>query len=304
LAEIGPSISVVSCCYTEARWNDLLRAIESVQRQTCAPTEILLIVDHNPALYDVLRGRYDAKDVTVLENSHTRGLSGARNTGIAAARGEVVAFLDDDAAADPDWLACLVAPYANPRVLGVGGFIDPDWSSAPPRWFPSEFRCVVGCSYSGLPKHGGPVRNLIGANMSFRRLVFDRVGSFRSELGHNGHRPGGDEETELCIRINREWPESLLLYEPRARVKHHVPAARATWAYFRARCFAEGMNKARVARFVGAGAGLASERRYTMATLPSGMLRALVSGQPIRAAAIAAGLAVTIAGYAQESLRK
>ncbi|HEY3062705.1 MAG TPA: glycosyltransferase [Chloroflexota bacterium] len=297
-----PSVSVIVCSYTEARWAELVEAVASVDCQTSPPTEILVVVDHNPVLLE--RVREALPSVRALANAGPRGLSGARNTGIAMATGDVVAFLDDDAAADPDWLGRLLAPYANARVFGVGGYIEPAWTSPPPAWFPDEFRWVVGCSYRGLPAHGGAVRNLIGANMSLRRLVFDEVGGFRGELGHQGTTAGGDEETELCIRVRQRWPDAVLWYEPTARVRHHVPASRTTWSYFRTRCFAEGLNKARVARFVGAADGLASERAYTLATLPSGMARALSRGQAIRAVAIALGLMVTVAGYARETVRR
>jgi glycosyltransferase involved in cell wall biosynthesis len=298
----------VVCSYTEARWPDLEAAIVSVQEQSRAAAELLVVVDYNPTLLERIRASWPT--LKSLPNAGPRGLSGARNTGIAAASGDIVAFLDDDAAADPDWLINLLRPYANWRVVGVGGYIEPAFASAPPAWFPDEFRWVVGCSYRGLPAQGGPVRNLIGANMSFRRAVFDEIDGFRSELGHNGRTPGGDEETELCIRVHHRWHDAVLMYEPAARVRHHVPSARTTWSYFRARCFAEGLNKARVSRFVGASDGLASERAYTLFTLPTGVLMALgralrhrQAGFAVRAGAIAAGLAVTVAGYTYEMLR-
>ena len=129
-----------------------------------------------------------------------------------------------------------------------------------------EFDWVVGCSYRGLPTGCAPVRNLIGANMSFRRSVLAEVGGFRSELGRIGTRPLGCEETELCLRIGRRFPDRVILHEPRARVLHQVPADRASWRYFTARCYSEGLSKATVARLAGA-RGLSSERSYTLRVL-------------------------------------
>jgi hypothetical protein len=107
----------------------------------------------------------------------------------------------------------------------------------------------------------------------------------------------------LCIRVDRQWLSKALLYEPRARVQHRVTARRACWSYFRARCFAEGLSKALVAQAVGAGDGLASERTYTLRTLPRAAVRGVAGGlrgDPSalgRAGAIMAGLALTTAGY-------
>jgi GT2 family glycosyltransferase len=300
-------VSVVICCYVEHRWTELLGAVASIRRQTRPPLQVVVVVDHNPELF--ARVCRALPDVLALESLGAPGLSGARNTGINAATGDIVAFLDDDAAAEPEWLQRLTAPYANPRILGVGGFIEPRWACPPPAWFPDEFRWVVGCSYLGLPPHGGPVRNLIGANMSFRRAAFEAIGGFRSELGHQGRRPGGDEETELCIRLRQRWPGTVLLYVPSARVHHRVPVSRASFGYFRDRCFAEGRAKARVARLVGASDGLASERSYTLTTLPGGVLRGLDDGFRrresaglARAGAIIAGLALTCFGYALQTV--
>jgi glycosyltransferase involved in cell wall biosynthesis len=296
------SLSVIICAYTEDRWDDLSAAVESVGAQGTPAMEIVVVIDHNPALAQ--RARTALPGVVVVENCEARGLSGARNTGIATARGDVVAFLDDDAVAAPDWLRHLVAGYADPLVSGVGGAIEPTWSATRPRWLPAEFHWVVGCTYLGMPRHASPVRNMIGANMSFRREVFAVVGGFRSGMGRLGTRPLGCEETELCIRVRKQWPRTTLLYEPRAQVRHRVPTHRARWAYFRARCYAEGLSKAQVAEFVGAKDGLASERLYTFSTLPRGVVRGLADTMKGdltglgRAGAIVTGLAVTSAGYA------
>jgi glucosyl-dolichyl phosphate glucuronosyltransferase len=301
-------ISVVICAYTEARWSDLCAAVDSVQCQTVPPREIIVVVDHNPSLLQ--RARQQWLGVVVVENGQSRGLSGARNSGLAAAHGAILAFLDDDAVAAPDWLGRLYAGYADVDVLGVGGAIEPLWwNDARPAWFPDEFDWVVGCTYRGMPQTLAPVRNLIGCNMSLRREVFTEVGGFRMGIGRVNALPFGCEETELCIRAGQRWPRGRLLYEPQAKVSHHVSAARGRWSYFCARCYAEGISKAQIAQFTGLGSGLSSERRHVMRALPQGVLSNLgwawgrreVAGV-LRAAAIVVGLALTATGFMRGSL--
>ncbi|HEU5100441.1 MAG TPA: glycosyltransferase family 2 protein [Roseiflexaceae bacterium] len=294
-------ISVIVCAYTLDRWDDMVAAIESIRRQSLQPREIIVVIDHNPILLG--RTRAEIAGVVVVENREARGLSGARNSGIRSAQGSVIAFIDEDAVADFDWLERLSAGYVDARVLGVGGVIEPMWLSGRPGWFPPEFDWVVGCTYRGMPTQPAQVRNMIGCNMSFRREIFAMIGGFRNGIGRVGTRPVGCEETELCIRTCQHWPDGILLYEPRARVRHRVPAQRSSWAYFRARCYAEGISKALVSQLVGAGDGLESERIYTLRTLPRGVLgglAALLRGDlsgGARAGAIVSGLAVTSAGY-------
>lgn len=303
----APTFSVIVCAYTLDRWDALRLAIESLLGQTRAPREIIVVSDHNPRLLARVRAAFPT--VIALENAGTQGLSGARNTGIAAASGDIVAFLDDDAAAAPDWLAELAVGYAEPRVLGVGGQIDPRWAAPKPAWFPAEFYWILGCNYVGLPTEARPIRNLIGANMSIRRATFDQIGGFRSGMGRLGTIPLGCEETELCIRLGQRFPNAILRYEPRARVTHLVTPTRARPRYFFSRCWAEGQSKAIVTALTGTGAGLASERDYTVKILPRGVLRGLRDGFVrregagfARAAAIVAGLAVTTAGYLRGTL--
>ena len=304
----SPTLSVVVCAYTEDRWDDLSAAIASVRAQTRplggAVDEILLVVDHCPEL--AARSRAAFPDVRTVTNRERRGLSGARNTGVAAAHGDVVAFLDDDAAAEPGWSSRLLAGYRDPAVHGVGGLVRPRWDTGRPSWFPPEFDWVVGCCYRGMSRHRAPVRNFIGANMSFRRADLLAAGGFRTDLGRVGTRPLGGEETELCLRIAARHPDGVLLYEPAAAVHHHVPAARSTWSYFRARCYAEGLSKAAVARYAGGGPALASERSYLRSTVPRALARGLRPGSgtdPGTALALATGVGAALAGYTTGRVR-
>ena len=295
--------SVIICAYTEDRWSEMLAAVESVQGQTLRAREIILVIDHNPALYQ--RARQHFTNVKVIENHEPRGLSGARNSGLAVAQSEIVAFMDEDATAAPDWLETLASRYTDPNVLGVGGAIVPMWASGRPAWFPEEFDWVVGCTYKGMPTTNTPVRNLIGCNMSFRRAIAEQIGGFRDGIGRVGAHPVGCEETEFCIRANQRFTGKHFLYAPEARVFHNVPASRATWSYFRARCYAEGLSKALIGRFIGKGDSLSSETSYATRTLPLGVLRGLATLHPsgfARAAAIVVGLMTTAYGYASATV--
>jgi glucosyl-dolichyl phosphate glucuronosyltransferase len=298
----APTVSVVICAYTQDRWDQICAAVDSVHAQSLPGAEVLLVVDHNPALH---RRAADAlPDVLVLENEQARGLSGARNTGASRAKGDIVAFLDDDAAADEDWLKFLVDSYENPQVIGVGGLTVPRWQKARPAWLPEEFYWVMGCNYKGMPPAGTPVRNLIGANMSFRREAFELVPEgFPIGIGRESSgRPLGCEETEFCIKLGRRAPESVLVMDHRAVVSHFVSDTRCGFSYFRSRCFAEGISKARITASVG-NDGVSAERSYATRALPLGVLRGITApfrgdaAGVARAGAIVAGFSVTAAGY-------
>ncbi|MEV4788988.1 glycosyltransferase family 2 protein [Streptomyces tuirus] len=318
-ADGSPRFSVVICVYTEDRWEDIGAAVRSVGEQSWPALEILLVVDHNPALLDRLARVYEGGSgagrqtpaVRVLANEGPRGLSAGRNTGIAASRGTVIAFLDDDAVAAPDWLRHMASAYADPLVMAVGGRTVPRWASGHrPAWFPEEFDWVVGCAYRGLPRGRAPVRNVLGGNSSFRRTAFDEAGGFAVGIGRDGdRRPLGCEETEFCIRLAQARPDAVLLMDDRAVIQHKVPAVRERFRYFRRRTYAEGLSKAQVTRHVGVAKGLESERRYTTRVLPGGVARGLRDallgrrGGAGRAGAIVAGVTAAAAGYAVGALR-
>jgi GT2 family glycosyltransferase len=300
------SIAVVICAFTEARWQPLCSCIESLRAQTLPASELILVIDHNPRLYE--RAKAAFADVTVLKNSDARGLSGARNTGIRHSSAEIIAFIDDDAQADRHWTLALGSAFGDESVMAVGGRIDPQWESGQPRWMPAEFYWVVGCTYRGMPDHVSEIRNVIGANMAFRRDVFESVGLFRNDVGRQGEKPFGCEETELSIRARQYAPDRSIVFAPDAVVRHLIPASRTQLAYFTRRCYAEGRSKAQVSSLVGSDDALATERTYTRVTLPHGVRRGLADAMRgdltglARSTAIAGGLAFTCAGYLRGQL--
>ncbi len=309
--------SIVICAHTLERWDELTRAVESVRTQTPAAHEIILVIDNNEALRE--RAAREIAGTMVLDNVRQPGLSGARMTGAEYASSAVIAFLDDDAAADPGWLEAMIEAYHDPAVLGAGGPVEPLWSAPRPSWFPQEFNWVIGCTYAGMDVRNGRVRNPIGANMSVRADVLRRAGGFSSHLGRRklGFSVSGKasisgkaescEETEFCIRAARLHPGGYFAYQQRARVHHSVPVQRATWKYFVQRCLIEGAAKAALTGLAGTG-GLGAEAHYVCKVLPRAVARALISalrgeaGAAARAAAIVSGFALTAFAYARSRL--
>ena len=294
-------VSVVLCAYTELRWDDLCAAVGSVREQSLAAREIIVVIDNNPDL--LARVRESMSDVTAIENTGARGAGEARNRGVELATGSIIAFLDDDAVATPAWIERAATAFADPRVLGVGGTIEPAWDAQAPRWMAEEFYWTVGCTYPGLPTTPAPVRNLIAANMFVRRAAFLELDGFRAGFGKTGAR-SGTEETDLCIRANQRWPQGVWLYDPDVAVNHRVPQSRSCPSYFISRCYDEGVAKASIVGFVGGGDGLASERVYTTRTLPRGFvkgMKATLVGHELdgiaRSISIVVGLTATIMGY-------
>lgn len=296
------SLTTVICSYTSARWDDLCASVESALAQDFSAMDVVLVVDHCAELYERAQATFGSDErVAIVESTHERGLSGARNTGVEVARGDVVAFLDDDAVAEPGWAEALMRHYRDGSVAGVGGYASPVWTPVGrPPWMPAEFDWVVGCSYTGQPTELASVRNPLGCNMSLRRSVFDTVGGFSSSVGRIGSHPVGGEETELCIRIAAHDPSCKILLDPDARVRHRVSADRTTLRYFRRRCYHEGASKAVVAKLAADTRALSTERAYTLRTLPSGIVRESASMSTAgfsRAGAMILGLAATSAGY-------
>jgi glycosyltransferase involved in cell wall biosynthesis len=215
-----------------------------LRNQTVQPREIILVLD---PIYDLLEFyRNNVPSFVKILISEQMGLSSARNTGVRNAKGEIVAFIDDDAIADADWLKYLLINYEDEEIVGVGGTTKALWENNRPFWFPEELDWIVGCSYKGQITSKSKIRNPIGCNMSFRRSVFEKTGYFRVDIGRLGTIPLGDEETEFSIRVLNKIPGSKIIYEPSAIVYHKVTKNRERFAYLWKRSFFEGVSKAAI----------------------------------------------------------
>jgi GT2 family glycosyltransferase len=261
--------------------------VASVEAQTRPPVELILCIDHNPELLErcrerwgkevspagfpihVVRNRFeqDDEDAGVHVKAHGSkrrfGAGWARNSGAETALGDILVFLDDDAAADPNWLEHLLAPYEDPGTVAVGGAPLPNYETGRPAWFPANFDWVFGCAYEGMPKNLAPLAHLIGANMSVRRSVFEKVGGFHSI---------DFDDLDLCMRVAKECPGQDVLYEPRAIVHHYVPAQRVTWHYFWRRCFFVNREKIHAFADMGSAANIRAEREFVRRAMTSQVL--------------------------------
>jgi glucosyl-dolichyl phosphate glucuronosyltransferase len=305
------SVSVIICAYTEDRWALLQRSVSSVQHQRKAPMEIILCIDHNDVLLERCRQHWAhpvdgaSVPVTVLANKYQGRLGSARNSAAELARGDIVAFLDDDACADPDWLERLLVPYGDDRVVAVGGAPVPQFEGTRPRWFPFEFDWVFGCAYSGLPESRAPLARLIGANMSVRRLALADIGGFHSD---------NHDDMDMCHRLMYLRPAEQIVYEPAARVQHFVPSERTTWGYFWRRCFFVNMGKVEAFRQMGEASNLSADIGFVGQAMSRGIFRGLrqaLRGDvwgAARAVAILAGIFLAgsghVAGQAQWHVRR
>lgn len=262
-----------------------------------------MVIDNNPELLALAMEEFP--DVKVVPNSLGRGNATGRNTGIVTSSGDLVAFLDDDAVAEPDWLLRLEDTCADEDVLGAMPAVDPIWQGPRPAWFPDEFLWTVGCSYRGQQVDGKEMRNLFGP-MMLKRSVFQRAGMFSGAVGRNGSSlPLSDEETELCVRARDFMPDGKFVVVPSVAVLHKVPASRLSWRYFMLRCYAEGLSKAYMASIIPGRKFLHVERSYVTTTLAKGIWRGLaglvlkLETRPLcQAAAMGAGLCSAVAGYA------
>ena len=236
-------MSVVVCTYATERYPDFYEAVKSLLNQTYESVEVILIIDGNNKLFERTRRAFgNHEDIIIHCNEGNNGLSYSRTKGVELASGDVIAFLDDDAIAEDDWIAQLVAGYERTDAIAVGGRMVPEWVVDRPDFFPEEFFWLIGANYEQRLKDWSEVRNTLGSNMSFRHEVFDAVGGFDEQVGLKGDNQIQAEETELAMRMYDEFGKGML-YNPDAVVAHKVFEYRIepTWLFRRA--FWQGYSK-------------------------------------------------------------
>ena len=243
-------ISVIICTHRNERYNDFVDAMESLKAQSSGikKLEIVAVVDGNKELYNKIQksGIADGAEakLMVILNEENIGLSASRNRGIEAAKGDVIAFFDDDAVADVDWIKELLRIYEEKDAIAVGGKLLPKWMVKKPNFLPEEFWWLVGATHKGFANEDAvsEVRNTFGSNLSFKRDVLEKLGGFRSGMGVKGRGQLQGEETELCDRMSKKFGKGVI-YNPDAVVYHKVFSERLKLHFLLRRAFWQGYSK-------------------------------------------------------------
>jgi cellulose synthase/poly-beta-1,6-N-acetylglucosamine synthase-like glycosyltransferase len=217
--------------------------------------------------------------------------------------GSVVAFIDDDAWADPSWLSELSSAFQDADVLGAGGRVEPDWEDASAA-LPPEIYWVVSGTYRGHRTDAGPISRPFGCNMAVRREIFLRLGGFPSAFGpRSGKKLSSNEELATFTAITNHYSDECVHYVPTAVVHHFAPLSRCSFRYVISRSLVEGTSKADVRRLFGSSV-MAADRRYVREVIGSGVLGHLASAvrdrdpRSLRAAVLVAGsFLVTTGAY-------
>jgi glucosyl-dolichyl phosphate glucuronosyltransferase len=175
------------------------------------------------------------------------GSSYARNRAVEEARGDFILFIDDDAVAEPDWAAEMLAEIERRQLDVACGMVLPRWSREPPRWLgPSLYVRLAVHDPARLAVASRAecetIHNYFSANAGFRRRTFAMFGNFRQDLGVVGRNPMSGEDTELFARITSRG--GAIGFAPRARVHHMIPPERMRWSYLRRKSYAFGYGSA------------------------------------------------------------
>jgi GT2 family glycosyltransferase len=187
--------------------------------------EIIIVVDGNEPLYEQIAATYNTwTDIQVIASERNVGVSGARDLGIQRARGDVIAFLDDDTIVGEGWVKVLIETYQKTGAIAVGGKVLPLWLQKKPDYLPEELFWLVGLTYEGFAQDGiTEVRNALGANMSFKSEVFEKVGLFSRGFGFadKGASYKQGEEPELALRMKNSLGKGVI-YNSELIVYHKV----------------------------------------------------------------------------------
>lgn len=246
---VAVKLSVVVCTFN--RKDLLVEALVSLCCQDLAATDHEVIVVDNASTdqTEAVASRFvNASPNFRYVKEPQQGLSHARNRGWREARGEYVAFLDDDAKASPDWCSRILRAFAevSPRPVAVGGVILPWYETSPPKWFSDDFEMRTWGKEAAFLRPPVSRFGFAGSNMAFPRAVLEAYGGFDARFGMSGKKVFFGEESDLFFRIHENAPR--FWFDPEIKVFHWVPVRNMTVSYRLRRSFQAGRAGALIHR--------------------------------------------------------
>ena len=263
-------VSTIICAHSLDNYQNLAEAVTSLLVQTHPELEVIIAIDGNEEFYKKVVANYRSQDtVKAVLQRENAGVSAARNAGVRVARGDVIAFMDDDAVADRQWVENLLSTYREYDAVAVGGKILPLWLGEKPDHLPEELYWLVGVTHDGFAgEEVVEVRNTFGPNMSFKREVFEKVGGFSESLGfaRKGAAYLQAEEPELALRMKQTLGKGVV-YNPHAIVYHKIPQSKLGVGILLRRAFYQGYSKALLGKLHVSADSMATEKSYLRALL-------------------------------------
>lgn len=236
-------VTVVVCTFN--RCNMLAKALESVTNSRLPSTVEweVLVVDNNSSdqTREVVKrfdSCYPGRFRYIFEPR--QGVAYARNTGVSAAGGDVIAFTDDDVTVDPSWLNNLTAPLHNRAWAGVAGRVVPVWQCPRPNWLSPKDTRGVAIEFDLGPVASDLAEPAFTVNLCFRKELFEKHGGFRVDLGRTGDKLLSNEDVEFCRRLMQAGER--FRYEPTAVVYHPVFESRLNKKYFQSWWYGKGFS--------------------------------------------------------------
>lgn len=246
-----PRCSIILCTYN--RRNFVLTALAALRRQTLPYEQFEVIVVDNGSQDGTFASvnayihagpsrtptaTWRVRCLTEVQN----GLSYARDTGLLAASGNIIVFLDDDTVAQPTFLEHLLAAYDETQADAIGGRVELRWEANRPHWVSDDLLDILG--YFAPTKERTRLQSpmeVSGCNFSIKREVLMTIGQFSPLLNKRVDAPISMEVADLCRRLH--VANYALWYEPEAVVEHRVPAERLTRPYFVGRAYWRGRSE-------------------------------------------------------------
>ncbi len=238
-----PLISIVITSYTMSRFKDVCELLDSIKGQSYSNLEVIFVAERSKELLEKVKEygeKIGLQNFRVLWNDGEPGASASRNLGIKNAKGEIIAFTDDDVVLFPNWAEKMIETYNDDSIIGVTGPAYPLWEDPSMAWLPEELHWLISCTSWFNCNEVKGVRNVWLQNASFRREAFDEGRLLNVQLGPQDSVKSFkgrelkegiiSEEVEFSLVV-REKTKKCIVYNPNVKVKHKVPKERLKLSY-------------------------------------------------------------------------